>query len=535
MKTDLLEAHLEGSLDRDEAANVESALKNDKELREVYFQQVQMDAALRILFTGEAEFTKPEFKQGVMARLKSEAAGDDREFSKSVLTEILDEKEKIIPMRWPDLVRAAAVAAVAVLLVGVFMQKVAFNRGKPDVTEIEPQSENQEPASFLARVQSGASLVWGDKSENAVRKDGWVTEDLLILEKGVAEVAFNAGSRAFVEGPAKLSIESDNRAFLEYGKITAEVNPQSSGFTINTPRMNIVDISTRFGVSVDPENGETEVHVMQGEVEASRSSGNSVVKVIREGSAFRADARPLSSLEAIPYAGDQFELTAGKWRDPAPVIVYRFDESNGATLIDSGNRKLGGPYDLNLMDSGAFDQQPRRAPGLIGRSLVFEAGQTLATSLSSEFRLENAFTVSFWMKIPPRVGRRVNDYVVGLGTEENAWEIGCQNYHGGGRLITRFGNGFVVGSTDLADGKWHHVAVRFIGGEQVSFGSHVHLYVDGNLETLSNWHDAPIEPGKVGELRIGDLRNSGFPGWLDEFSIYSEAISTQTLQKLVTK
>ena len=61
--------------------------------------------------------------------------------------------------------------------------------------------------------------------------------------------------------------------FLKSGRLTAEVPPAASGFTVNTPRLNAVDIGTRFGVNVE-ENGDSELHVMEGEVEVSRTSGN---------------------------------------------------------------------------------------------------------------------------------------------------------------------------------------------------------------------------------------------------------------------
>ena len=47
MKTELLDAYLTGDLTGESVEFIESALKNDAALRECYFQQVRMDAALR--------------------------------------------------------------------------------------------------------------------------------------------------------------------------------------------------------------------------------------------------------------------------------------------------------------------------------------------------------------------------------------------------------------------------------------------------------------------------------------------------------
>ncbi|MDF1815767.1 MAG: FecR domain-containing protein [Verrucomicrobiales bacterium] len=529
MKTELLDAHLTGDLERDQAAFVESALRNDEELREVYFQQMRMDAALKVLFTGEADVSSAEFASGVVARLEMEGVDGNREFSKSVLTEILEEKEKIVPLRWPDLLKSAAVAAVAAVVAISAMQTVNWGKDNsvPSLTE-----ENRKKSSYLARIQSTKNAVWGTIGNSEIREDGWISNGMVDLKDGVAEIAFNSGARAFVEGPARLSVESNNRIFLQKGKITAEVASEASGFTVNTPRMNIVDIGTRFGVSV-AKNGETELHVMQGVVEASRSSGNAVSIRVREGLALKADSRPLSALEPIPYGGDRFSLTAGVWQDASPVIHYEFDESGGAELLDTGNLQKGGPYDLSLL--GEFDAKPRRAPGLSGGCLVFEGSRTLSTPLSQDFLLEKPFTIAFWMKIPPRIGREADDYVIGWGNEQAGWEFGCRNADGGGALIVRNAGSMITGTTDLADGKWHHIVARFIGGESVEMATHIHLYVDGHQERITSWSGGGTSVGTVGELRIGDLRKSGFPGWLDRISIYDEAISTRSIQRLFKK
>ena len=82
----------------------------------------------------------------------------------------------------------------------------------------------------------------------------------------------------------------------------------------------------------------------------------------------------------------------------------------------------------------------------------------------------------------------------------------------------------------MADGKWHHIAVRFIGGEGADLNTHLHLYVDGQHERIGFWQQGSLAGGRVGELRIGDLQKSGFPGWVDRVAIYDQAISTQTIQ-----
>lgn len=537
MNTDRLEAYISGELPPQISADVERALQHDEELRSVYLKQKKMDAALQVLLTGRAEVDTEDFSKAVIARLESEG-GDfsrDRAFSKSVLTEIIEEKEKIVPLRWPDLLKSAAVAAVAAFIVMAAMQMIDLD--SPEAPSAANETDKSSPpnksrAPFLARIESSVSAVWA--RENAsIRGDGWISNGVFEIESGVAEIAFNSGAKAFIEGPARLSVESDNRAFLEAGKLTAEVSEVSTGFTINTPRMNIVDIGTRFGVSV-ADSGDTEVHVMEGVVEASRSSGNSASVILREGLALRADSRTLSALEPVFYSGDQFSLHAGESPATTPVLRYQFDESGGAELRDTGNSQKGGTYDLSLLREN-FDLQPKRAPGFNGRCLVFEHGQSVSTPLSRDFRLEDPFTISFRIKLPPELGRKDNDRILSLGREGIGWEIGCQHNFGLGAVYLQNGSARVVGSTDLADGKWHHVAIRFIGGNSAQMGTHVHLYVDGKIETISDWNNEALNTGRAGEFRIGGEGETGFYGWIDDVSVFDEAISTHSIQKLIVR
>jgi hypothetical protein len=295
--------------------------------------------------------------------------------------------------------------------------------------------------------------------------------------------------------------------------------------------MNAVDIGTRFGIEVDAD-GNSELHVMEGEVEASRSSGNSVTVLVREGLALRADDRTRSDLSPVPYAGDAFVLQIGALGTPAPALQYSFDESVGAMIEDSGTSKK---FDIPLVPEGGLDNSPRRAAGFIGSGLVFQPGNRLEVPLPGEFRIENHHTISFWMKIPPKLGNRESLEILEYGRNGIGWRISCEDgsLRGAkGALRVEFGDGFVVGSTDLADGNWHHVAYRFIGGENANISSHVHLFVDGMPETISDFQPEEIGRGRAGSLRLGGSKSNGLDGWIDELNLFSEAIPTPAIQSL---
>jgi len=104
-----------------------------------------------------------------------------------------------------------------------------------------------------------------------------------------------------------------------------------------------------------------------------------------------------------------------------------------------------------------------------------------------------------------------------------------------GALRVELGIGHVVGATDLRDGRWHHVAVVFLGGENADVSTHIRLYVDGRLERMTGRLQQRIATdtvsGKAAPMIIGrylgrwkNREHFYFQGDLDEVRVYDEAI-----------
>lgn len=525
MKSEFLEALLSNELSDKHAEIVEKALREDRDLREAYYDQLEIDRALSVILSGESaeEVTESDFCRGVLARLQSEGADNERHFSRSVLTEIIEEREGVRPIRWPDLIKAGFVAAVASIALMFLLQTIIFREGR-----IDSQYADRK-AGFIARVENVEEIEWSPRTAEIVREDGWLKSGLIEIESGIAKIAFNSGATVLVEGPASLSLETLNRAFLNSGKITAEVPKAASGFAINTPRLNVVDIGTRFGVEVDSA-GNSEVHVMEGEVEASRSSGNAVSVLLREGLALRADGRTRSELAPIPYAGDLFTMQIGSNITQNPQLHFPFDEPGGSAILDSAG---GVVFDTELEPGSDMNSSPLRSPGKSGGGLVFNKGQRLKTTLNSDFRVEAPHTVSMWIKIPPGMGSENGGTILRYGREGSSWTLSSNHSPESGAkgaLCVSYGDGYVCGTTDIVDGQWHHIAYRFLGGYGTDVVSHVHLFVDGVAEPISGGRSSFTGSDRVEILTLGEDSPEGFSGWVDELKVYNSAISTRSIQ-----
>ena len=66
----------------------------------------------------------------------------------------------------------------------------------------------------------------------------------LRLKSGLAQIEFYSGATVIVQGPAELELLSANSVYCTRGKLRATVPPQAHGFTIRTPKLELVDRGT---------------------------------------------------------------------------------------------------------------------------------------------------------------------------------------------------------------------------------------------------------------------------------------------------
>jgi len=102
----------------------------------------------------------------------------------------------------------------------------------------------------------------------------------------------------------------------------------------------------------------------------------------------------------------------------------------------------------------------------------------------------------------------------------------------GGLRYEISGGGFQVDNLDLNDGQWHQIAIVYGADEQIG---DVDYFVDGSLTTLDgtgtamNIASSGTQAIKFGEDQTGGRR---FTGYLDQFSIYNEALTQSQISAL---
>jgi hypothetical protein len=162
--------------------------------------------------------------------------------------------------------------------------------------------------------------------------------------------------------------------------------------------------------------------------------------------------------------------------------------------------------------------------------------------------------VTFWVKVPR--GSQTNEgYGIinwgTLGRPGMAWQISVNPEPEDGplgRLRVGVHHGWVVGTSDLRDDRWHHCAVVMYGGHRPDAGTHILLFVDGELEPAARKAVQQIRTETKGSLAhnmwLGrnlsyQTRESWvtggpfFRGCVDEVFVFNAALDQEQLRSLM--
>jgi hypothetical protein len=155
---------------------------------------------------------------------------------------------------------------------------------------------------------------------------------LMVLEEGYAQITFKRGTQIILQAPCTFDLCSKSRMVLERGTVTASVPLQAQGFAIQTPRAQITDYGTEFGLQVKNRD-KSEVHVFQGHVQCrtkgSKGKPSRILEVTQDMAGLLAASgeltlRPLASrlklfARRLPEQGEFFGIP-NKRLDLADIV-----------------------------------------------------------------------------------------------------------------------------------------------------------------------------------------------------------------------
>ncbi|HBO42974.1 MAG TPA: hypothetical protein DD670_03375, partial [Planctomycetaceae bacterium] len=218
-----------GRIDRDEKAKLQRWVCENEEAAWLYVQYMNLCAGLCWDMARESE--------------PPQAGGREPETSTSPVLGFLGEcwDQGVAFLLRPhvfSLVLAIGLPAMMCLMLVVTL----VNRTPP---------EWRGPVAVITRLSDCIGEL-GDNRVPLVAGTPLFEGQRLTVQKGLVEMKFVGGASAILEAPTTLEVRDRNSAYLHAGRLSANVPPAASGFTVTTPLVIVTDLGTEFGIRVDP-------------------------------------------------------------------------------------------------------------------------------------------------------------------------------------------------------------------------------------------------------------------------------------------
>jgi hypothetical protein len=144
-------------------------------------------------------------------------------------------------------------------------------------------------------------------------------------------------------------------------------------------------------------------------------------------------------------------------------------------------------------------------------------------------------SVSAWVTVDETI---IDDAFVSWGTNAASQKstFRVQQTNGNpGAIRYEVNGGYAVGSTNILDSQWHHVAMTWEDDGTPNVQD-TKLYVNGVLESLSTSSSQSINTASGEDFEIGsDHSNRHLDGLLDDVRVYNKALSAEEIQTIYSK
>jgi hypothetical protein len=439
------------------------------------------------------------------------------------------------------------------LAAGIVIGAVTWAVWPQGADRLSPSSWNvatrdEATTSAVALLTRGVDLVWESGAMTPAVNEP-LSPGELKLRSGVAEIEFFQGARLCIEGPASIRLVSAGEAFCSSGRFSAEVPPHARGFRIGTPKGDLVDLGTEFGL--DLTSAAPKLHVFKGEVEwhqpqapmrlltTGQASGlqatDPAEKLVADPSAFAfsrdLDARVLSSQRQV-FEG--WQQASAPWNDD-PSLRVRLDfQDEGsarslrnvaghgrdiapATIVGSTWTQGRWPGKQALQFRSISDRARLNVPGSYKQLTIAASVQLHGLNIR-----QSSICMSQGMAAGYAHWQVLHDGSLCLGVGLNEKPIVWEDYIS------------PVVFTPERFGQWVHLAVVYD-----TEGSEVRFFVNGScisrhpvkrsivltpaMVELGNWTPSP-------EKRQQPVRN--LAGCMDEFLLFSRALNDDEVRKL---
>lgn len=528
----LIDAFLQGTISDQQQAELERLLASDSEQRQLYIDYMQVHNGLT---TWTNETTEPA---DWIPQPASETQPSQRKSPRFLLMLV-----------------SSLVAATLLLSLAYYAGWNTRADSSSAIAELsidQPADETSQPQTdHIALLTQAVGVEW-DTNRNLQTGAG-LSAGWLKLKQGTIQVELISGASILIEGPAAVKLISPLKAFCQFGKVRASVPEQAHGFTMETSRLNVVDLGTEFTLSLD-QSGSGQVQVIDGKVELHSTDSQSTpanVQSLTTGEGVQFNQRgtidrlqeailPLINPEELSQLVEQQQTQQfERWQnqnallkaDPSIVAYYDFEESSNwlRTLNNKSQQKPASSSHGAIVGcqwtSGRWPQK---------RSLEFKrTSDRVRTHIPGEYQ---SLTFMAWVRIEG-FDRWLSSLMLTDGYNDGNphWQLSDK-----GEMILGVKTGpgknyfspVVLQPTDL--GRWIFLVTVYDHQKQ-----EVVHYLDG-VAVSHHEIENPI-PLVIGPAEIGNWRpqeHSGahsirsLNGRLDEFALFGRALSADEILQL---
>lgn len=470
----------DGSITPEEHSRLQVSLKNLPEARERYHTLVELHSLLEHVA--------------------------EQQYSASSLGSNIIPMEDVVRRQRRRFAKRSLLATAAVILFSAFLLQFILIE-KPDLSTAS--------TSFSKLSKFHFTHIEGERKDlsHTLMRKGSTLE----LEQGTVQLNFATGVEAYVQSPARITLTDELNLEIKRGTAWFNVPPAAKGFSVSSERLKVIDLGTQFGVIVDGDSHE--VHVFKGLVEAESLFGKKETFELSAGQARQTNG--LGQLKRTELDESYFLTHLPKG---LTYLHWNFSKAEDGSFITEGNAPTTSKIESRFT---------KELPSTENQKITFKPGTGYLSTNWSGIDADRPRTITGWIKCPPH--KPHNDAAI---TEwgvtrpyavSSKWRVTINPGSGAsGALRTEFGQGFIVGTSDLRDGKWHHFASVYDGSGYGNEDS-IQLYIDGSLEAVSRCQPNTIytvlDSEKSTPCRIG--RN--FTGSIGNISIYNGVLPAREI------
>lgn len=393
-------------------------------------------------------------------------------------------------------------------------------------------------ALFFVFLVSAKNDVPFATVENGIGVEAFAKGDVLfndevVLAAGTLELRTARGAKVVIEAPAEFRWESEQKLYLMSGRLAADVPPAAKGFTVITPDGEAVDLGTKFGVDV-PREGDSEIHVFEGEVIAQSSSdGERQSLKGGEALALNEDLRQERELRsaAFIHSDEVSELSAGI------AAGQRMRAEKADDLLRSDPALIAFIDFETTRHPGVYRVVQGRWPGSVAPEFV-NIGDHMSLDVGGD-RSFSQLTLSAWVRLdrlgapyqsllhtdgwsrdnPGQVHWMINqNATMRLALNSNTLDPGAEEKHG-----------YPDSRTPVLPerGRWVHLAVTYDAEMKV-----VRFFFNGAFDKetkLKVAHPARLGPAQIGNWDRNDRKLSGR---IDQLAILGRVLQDEEVQDL---